>query len=380
MRVLILMSDTGGGHRAAAEAIQEGFQYLYGDAVAVTIVDAWKNHVAWPINRLACTYSWIVNEAVWLWKSFWLLARKPGLVNFLLKLLYPLVAPGLLNLFKTCRPDLIISVHPLLTLYPLTVLKRAKLNTPFITVVTDLVNGYPTWYQPQTTLCLVSTEAAQAQALGLGLPPEKIEVCGHPVALKFATGIEKKSCLRRKLGLVPDRPVVLLAGGAEGYGHIVEIACCIAGRVSSAQLIIVAGRNDSLRKKLETINWEIPTTVFGFVPNMPELMAAADIFITKAGPNSICEAFIAKLPVVLFGCIPGQEEGNVHYVLSHNAGVYEPNPAMIADLLVDWLQPDNVVLSQMACQGSTLAHPEAALAIARRAYELVPHIDEEIVF
>jgi 1,2-diacylglycerol 3-beta-galactosyltransferase len=166
--------------------------------------------------------------------------------------------------------------------------------------------------------------------------------------------------------------VALLAGGAEGYGHIVEIARCIAGRVSSAQLIIVAGRNKLLRKKLEAVNWEIPTIIFGFVPNMHELMGAADIFITKAGPNSICEAFIAKLPVVLFGYIPCQEEGNVQYVLSHNAGVYVPNSAMIADLFLDWLQPDNSVLTQMACKASSLAHPEAALAIARRAYELRP--------
>jgi 1,2-diacylglycerol 3-beta-galactosyltransferase len=313
-----------------------------------------------------------------LWKSFWVLAKKPGLVNFLLKLLYPLVAPGLLNLFKTCRPDVIVSVHPLFTLYPLAVLKRAKLNTPFITVVTDLVSGYPTWYHPQTTLCLVSTEAARTQALSLGIPPKKIEVFGQPVALKFATGIGEKSCLRSKLGLDPNRPVALLAGGAEGYGHILEIARCIAGRVSSAQLIIVAGRNELLRKKLEAVNWEIPTTIFGFVPNMHELMGAADIFITKAGPNSICEAFIAKLPVVLFDYIPCQEEGNVQYVLSHNAGVYVPNSAMIADLLLDWLQPDNSALTEMTRKASSLAHPEAALAIARRAYELIPQVDRKV--
>ena len=30
MRILILMSDTGGGHRASAEAIKGGFRELYG--------------------------------------------------------------------------------------------------------------------------------------------------------------------------------------------------------------------------------------------------------------------------------------------------------------------------------------------------------------
>lgn len=34
-RVMILMSDTGGGHRASAEALQAGFQQLYGDEYQV---------------------------------------------------------------------------------------------------------------------------------------------------------------------------------------------------------------------------------------------------------------------------------------------------------------------------------------------------------
>ena len=72
-RILILMSNTGGGHRAAAEAIREALAYLYGDAVAVTIVDAWRDHVTWPINRFGTTYGWIVNEAVWFWRALWLL-------------------------------------------------------------------------------------------------------------------------------------------------------------------------------------------------------------------------------------------------------------------------------------------------------------------
>lgn len=371
-RVLILMSDTGGGHRAAAEAIQEAFYHLYGPTISVTIVDAWKNHVGWPINRISGVYPWLVSRAVWLWKSFWLLESRPGLINTLLKLVYPLVRPGLLKLFITQKPDIIISVHPLLTLFPLMVLKRANLDIPFITVVTDMVNGYPTWYQSQTTLCLVPTEATREQAIRLGLPPEKVEVVGQPVALKFAAGVAEKSHLRCKLGLDSDRPVVLLVGGGEGYGRVFEIARCIAQRVSQAQLVIVAGRNKLLREKLEAVKWEIPTTIFGFVNNMPELMGAADVFITKAGPGSISEAFIANLPLILFGYIPGQEEGNVHYVQEYNAGVYEPNPEQIAQLLLKWLQPGQPVLAKMISNSANLARPEASLTIARRVYELIP--------
>jgi 1,2-diacylglycerol 3-beta-galactosyltransferase len=147
-RVLVLMSDTGGGHRAAAEAIQEALTQLYGSAVAVTIVDAWKNHVAWPINRMGDSYSWIVNRARWLWKSFWLLQSQPALLALAFRSVYPLIAPGLLRLFKVQQPHVIVSVHPLITCYPLMVLQQAQLNIPFVTVVTDLVSGYIFDYIP----------------------------------------------------------------------------------------------------------------------------------------------------------------------------------------------------------------------------------------
>lgn len=369
-RVLILMSDTGGGHRAAAEAIQEGLKHLYDGTVSVAIVDAWANHVAWPVSKVGHCYSWIVNEAIWIWKAVWLLEKKPELVDVLLKSIYPLVGPGLLKLFQAQKPDVIVSVHPLITLLPRLVLERAGLDIPFVTVVTDMVNGYHTWYDPHTTLCLVPTDLARQQALGLGVPADKIEVVGQPVALRFAARAGEKSGLRRKLGLDLDRPVALLVGGGGGYGPIFEIARSIARRVNQAQLVVITGRNRPLKKRLEMVSWEIPTTILGFVDNMPEWMGAADVLLTKAGPGSIGEAFVAGLPLVLFKYIPGQEEGNVQYVVEHNAGVYAPDPDQIADLLLDRLHPDNPTLVHMAQQSARLARPEAALTIARRVYQL----------
>jgi 1,2-diacylglycerol 3-beta-galactosyltransferase len=369
-RVLILMSNTGGGHRAAAEAIQEALYHLYGRAVAVSIVDAWANHVAWPVSKLGGSYGWIVNEAIWLWKAFWLLEHQPELVDAFLKSTYPLVARGLLKLFRTQKPDIIVSVHPLLNLMPLLVLKRAKLDIPFVTVVTDMVKGYHTWFDRRVNLCLVPTDPMREQAVNLGLSADRVEVVGQPVALKFAAGVGDKIDLRRKLGLQLNRPTILLVGGGEGYGPVFEMARRIAQQVSQAQLVVITGRNASLKKNLEEVDWEIPVKILGFVENMPEWMGAADVLLTKAGPGSISEAFVAGLPLILFDFIPGQEEDNVSYVVEHNAGVYAPNPDRIGDLLQEWLRPDNPTLAQMARNAARLARPEAALTIARRVYAL----------
>jgi 1,2-diacylglycerol 3-beta-galactosyltransferase len=105
---------------------------------------------------------------------------------------------------------------------------------------------------------------------------------------------------------------------------------------------------------------------------MANLMQAADVFITKAGPGSISEAFVVGLPLILFAYIPGQEDANVEYVLQHNAGVYIPEPEQIANQLSKWLRPESPVLDKLAQNALSLAQPEAALSVARRVYELVP--------
>jgi UDP:flavonoid glycosyltransferase YjiC (YdhE family) len=104
---------------------------------------------------------------------------------------------------------------------------------------------------------------------------------------------------------------------------------------------------------------------------MPELMGASDVLVTKAGPGTLSEAFIAGLPVIISDFIPGQEEGNVHYVLEHLAGAYAPDPAKIVSRLRKWLHPDDNTLSQMAANAAALARPEAALIVAQRLHHLL---------
>jgi 1,2-diacylglycerol 3-beta-galactosyltransferase len=154
-------------------------------------------------------------------------------------------------------------------------------------------------------------------------------------------------------------------------GPVYETARAIATNVTGAQLIIVAGRNAALQQQLDATTWEIPTKTYGFATNMPELMGASDVLVTKAGPGTLSEAFIAGLPVIISGFIPGQEEGNIHYVLEHRAGAYAPEPASIVSLIQEWLQPEDDTLYQMAANAATLARPEAAMIIAQRLHHLL---------
>jgi 1,2-diacylglycerol 3-beta-galactosyltransferase len=128
-------------------------------------------------------------------------------------------------------------------------------------------------------------------------------------------------------------------------------------------LAIVAGRNESLRARLSAVNWQIPTFVYGFERRMPEMMQAADLLVTKAGPGTVMEAINAGLPLVLYSRLPGQEDGNVDYVVEEGIGVWAPGASNTARAVQRWLQnPAAMARATETCR--QLARPQAAFEIA----------------
>jgi len=365
------MSDTGGGHRASAQAISEAIHTLFPQQYCTIIEDIWKRHTPWPINRLPKTYPWLSGPGQPLWKMMWTGSTRLPADRLVLPAITPLLESRAVRYLKEAGPDLIVSVHPLFNRLGLLWANRAGLKVPFVTVVTDMVSIHPLWIDPGVTRCLVSTDEARHLALKWGMPPQKIKLCGQPVSLKFAEIPRHNFNIRQKFGLNPAQPTILLVGGGEGTGPIFDIARAIARSVPPAQLLIVCGRNESLKARLQTVVWEIPTRIYGFVDNMPDLMAAADVLITKAGPGTLSEAFIAGLPTIIFGYIPGQEAGNVAYVQQHQAGVYAEEPAEIVHLLQTWFHPADNTLEKMARNAGRLAQPTASLQIAAELSNLI---------
>ena len=151
----------------------------------------------------------------------------------------------------------------------------------------------------------------------------------------------------------------------------IEVAQALARGLPDIQLVVVAGRNQAMRRKLEQCTWQVPTQIHGFVQNMPELMAASDLLVTKAGSVTLAEAFVVGLPVIIYGFVPGQEEGNIGYISEHGAGAYTPDPDGVAAIARSWLQPGNPELARIAANARALARPEASLTVARRLHALL---------
>ena len=361
-RILILMSDTGGGHRASAHALQAAFAARFPGRFQVEIVDLWTDYTPWPIDQFPRLYSPIVARAPWLWKLLWAVSENQRALSAALRLVFLLCRNDMRKVLQAHRPHLIISVHPLIQHLFLRLLEEERARIPFVTVVTDLASFHRGWFHAQAQRCFVASEAAAAAARSHGLQPRRIRLLGLPVRSAFAELLPDRAAARAKLGLADAAFTALLVGGGEGMGPVAAIAHAVARRLAAtgtdAQLVVICGRNDRLRRSLQQADWPLPVHVYGFVEDMQEWMTAGDCIITKAGPGTIAEAMICGLPILLSGFVPGQEEGNVPFVVENGVGAYCDAPDGIAAIVSGWSSSGE--MDRIAARARSLGRPQAA--------------------
>eukprot|EP00873_Tetraselmis_striata_P002907 jgi/Tetstr1/423171/TSEL_013939.t1 len=368
IKVLIMMSDTGGGHRASAQALKAGFEQLYGKKYTVEIVDFWTKHTSWPTNQVPKTYSFMMKNA-WMWRIAFNVTQ-PRIVHVPMQTVNTVLNSRRLNeAFDEYDPDLVISVHPVMQQTPITILKaRSKKGAkavPFATVVTDLTKCHNTWFHPQVDRCFVPTQEMRAQAKSLGLKDQQLVVHGLPIRPVFSQTMPSRTKLRKMLGLKTNKKTLLLCAGGEGMGSLEQTLKALSRADTDCQVVAICGRNQKLVAKLEAAAWSphMHVVVKGFVDNMHQFMGASDAIITKAGPGTIAESLICGLPIILNGFVPCQEYGNVAYVTDNGVGAFERAPDKIAAIVRDWFGPAAGELEAMSARAKAMGRPGALFRI-----------------
>jgi len=359
--IVFYFSDTGGGHRSAAEAIIEAVQLEYKNQVTTEMVDFFKDYAPRPFNQVGAMYPYMV-MAPHLWGAGFHATDGRARARFITTSMWPIARLPARALIREHPADLIVTVHPFANSFALRALGNDR--PPFITVVTDMVTTHALWYDRRADLILVPTETARQRALKYNMPEEKVRVAGLPVADKYCQPKGRKSTLRKKLGWPVDKPIVLMVGGGDGMGPLGKTAAEIDASGLNVGLVIVCGRNQRLKTSLESLKWQNPTLIYGFTRDMPDFMRAADFIVTKAGPGTIAEALNAELPIILYSKLPGQEDGNVTFVEEEGAGVWAPYPKDVVRTLTRWIS--HPAERQKVIENCRRAgRPEAARTIAQ---------------
>ncbi|HZT13512.1 MAG TPA: glycosyltransferase [Candidatus Baltobacteraceae bacterium] len=329
-RALFLISDTGGGHRSAANAITAALDEIHSPFAFEHRVDDVAAHCSFPLTQLGWGYSTALRYAPPVYGALYYATNGRRRYRALVRFCEPLYRERLRDLFLNYSPDVIVSVHPLLNHAALRARADAHMQSvPVVTVITDLGKVHESWLTPEADAVVVPAREVYERALSRGVLPQRLRMLGQPIHPKFDDVVGSKEELRVQLELPPDRFVTLLMAGGEGGGKLMPTTVALAKARLPMHLVVVCGRNETLRAKLEDLAPGLPTpmTVLGFTDKIPELMRTSDLLVTKAGPGTLAEANAAQLPVVVYDYVPGQERGNVDFVRSNGIGLVAINSA-----------------------------------------------------
>ena len=365
--ILFLFSDTGAGHRSAARAIIEALEIYFPGQVTTEMLDFFVSYAPPPFNLAATTYAHMA-QVPNLWELGYKLSDGKYRSKMVQDVLWPYIRKAAKDLVNEHPCDMFVAVHPIINTPVLRILGDE--HAPYMIVITDMVSTHAFWYNNKATLTLAPTEEARQRGIDLGMDADRISVVGQPISDQYRYPTAPKAELRARLGWPPEQPVVLMVGGGEGMGPIEDVVRAVDQAQLDLMMAIITGRNEALSRNLKKKPLVTVHEIFGFVENMPDLMNAADIIVTKAGPGTISEAFTAGLPIILYTRMPGQEEGNVDYVVDKGAGVWAPTPGEVVSTLKNWIEKPEI-RQKVAQTCKSLARPDAAKNIAQRIIEIV---------
>jgi 1,2-diacylglycerol 3-beta-galactosyltransferase len=362
--ILILFSDTGGGHRAAARALTDALK-LFDPTCVVTVADPLMAQGPTVVRRLTSLYSPMIRRSRVAWGAVYHTSNTKPTFAAIRAVFGRGVRKVTMDLINQHDPDVLLSVHPLLNHMTYQAIKKSGRPRALMTVITDLVDFHRGWTFSQADLVIAPTELARKVAIRRRVPPDRVKLLGLPVDLRFrppAPG--EKQALRRRFGLDESRFTVLVMGGAAGAGGLLKQVSALTEKPQQWQVVAVCGRNEKLRRRLASLGLATPTLVLGFVDYMPELLRACDVVVTKAGPGAIAEALATGLPLVITSFLPGQESPNVDYVVESGVGKFSPKEE---DLLeeIRVLAEGGPTWRDMSRRAAELAHPYASSDIAR---------------
>lgn len=370
-RILILMSDTGGGHRAVAQALDYALRARHGSECQVDLVDGFREGSPFPFSRFPDIYpTWIRrSRSTYQLLAFALTDSRLGTRIVEQALYETMLKRRARRLFEDHPVDAVVCVHPWFVRLASRALGDRPDRPALVAVSTELASAHSSWYSPAMDLTCVASRAGYEKARSAGLPAARLRLTGFVVHPRFSEALPTRAEARQTLGVDPRLPTVLVVGGGEGMGAIDRIVEEIDALQLGCQLLVVAGRNAALRQLLESRGWRTPIRIYPFVGNMPTMMAASDVLVSKAGANAVAEACVVGLPVILYDAIPSQETPNVEIVERAGAGVYAGTPPSAAAALSQWLAAGPQLLRRMAANARRLAHPRAVWEVADMIWE-----------
>jgi processive 1,2-diacylglycerol beta-glucosyltransferase len=369
LRLLILSASVGAGHLRAAQALELALKALEPNAFV-------KNLDVLELTNK--TFRRLYGQAY-----LDLVDRAPHVLGYLYDLLdrprsqsqrsdrlrvlvERLNLRNVLTLLENEPWDIIINTHFLSAEIIASLRHDEKINTPHMTVTTDY-ETHRLWVSKPCDHYCTATEEGAAYLEYWGVNGRDITVTGIPIHPAFNEPKDRATCLLSQ-GLVGDRIIVLQLAGGFGVGPVENIYRALLEIGVPLEIVSVTGRNDQMRKELQKI--EVPcrhrSKVIGFTDKIHELMAVADLVVSKPGGLTTSEVIASGAAMAIINPVPGQESRNSDFLLENGAAVKINNIATLPYKLSKLLK-DKKRLVRLKRNSLRLGKPRAAFDVAQIA-------------
>jgi UDP-N-acetylglucosamine:LPS N-acetylglucosamine transferase len=317
VRILLAIGDVGSGHRSAARALTDALVARYGESITVHTEDLFALVDPSPLGDSNRYQRWVADSGplkarchAGLWhleNSFpghhvvgWYL-RRTSLAAYRRRI-------------HELQPEVVVSLHPHVAHTVAAVQVRGGAFRHAV-VVTDLSTLPRTWVVPSATLTIYPTPAARVALERFGVPSDRLLGPLYPLPARAWQALA--GAAPTPVGLVGEGPLVVFTAGGNGMRMLAPAAIELA-RSGGYRVLVVCGKDEETRRALAE-RWvdSQRAQALGFIDNLIELMAAADLVVTKAGPATLLELELLGRRALLVGTIGPQEHGNVAYALEN---------------------------------------------------------------
>lgn len=360
MRALILSISAGGGHKNAAEALEEYIK-LQDSNSEVLIIDAIRYISPFLDNLIVGTYlnslKIYPNAFKMLFQGTDNVTPNDSFYNFVGKL-NEFVTNKLLPAIEEFKPDVMVGTHPF-TAFMLQILrKKFSSTTPNLVIITDY-GSHSFWVHPDIDYYVVAHEGMIPELTIRGREWDSVLPLGIPVKPSFLGNFDKGETLK-KIGLKANKKTVTIMGGALAIGNLKTILKQIEKIPLDFQIVVVTANNSKLYEDALDISLKSDKdiSVLKYCSFMNALMQATDLLITKPGGLTVTEALISGCPLAIFFAIPGQEVQNAQFLMRNGLAIDLGDGTNCSEI-VEKILKDDEKLREMGQRAKKFSKPNS---------------------
>jgi processive 1,2-diacylglycerol beta-glucosyltransferase len=373
-RILIMSASVGAGHLRAAEAVEAALRQMVPDATVKNI------DILEMTNRLfrrfyGRFYLDLVNRAPHVLGYFYDMLDQPSRSGKNRGDRFRLAVEKLnlrkfIRFLQSDKWDLVINTHFLPAEIIASLRKQGKLKVPQVTATTDF-ETHRLWVNQPCERYFTATHEGALYLHSWGVPAKDTLATGIPIHPVFSEPKDRKTLLA-KHGLASDRPIVLQLSGGFGVGPIAKMYHALLDVTLPIQVVAVTGRNEKLKAQMHKIPCpdRHRTKILGFTKEIDELMAVADLVVSKPGGLTTSETLARGAIMVIVNPIPGQESRNSDFLLESGAGIKVNNAATLSHKITSLLA-DPKRLETLRENVKRVAKPRAAFDVVSKSLELI---------